>query len=572
MPAETIDREPVRWEKDSIPLVVTHDAEDLTPAQSAAAVAEVFAAWNAFSPVRVEQVTHSTTTNRLRYSDDERYFGPGVVAVTVLSYSSSGKAKGGSILLNQTEGRSFCFSANKNAASCGTGGWGLNPLYVGDVLSHEVGHLLGLAHSEVRDSSMVYLAMLGQHTPHADDMAGLRTLYGQSGWGSIRGVVRGGNSVPVFGAHVQAISASTGAVAGAAVSATDGTFVVGGLPPGHTYYLYVEPLRKVSVLTDPLASVQNDFCPGPWVGSFFETCGSAGKGHPQPVRVPSASIRDVGTVTIRCHLRVGEEYLLDKASLSGGTYSFTATPSKPGEAFVGVYPASTTLPTSFSLSTGHDDGLELDLSALAVPAGNPRLEIRLLTTGIGSALDFSVEIDGPHGTLTDPDRAVVAPFASPNLESGTFKPLFERRLLYPLHATAGLNVFSVRLKPRALTLLESSVALPSDAAFTLSDRPWLALVSIVSDVGAGDYLHYQNRVPTLSDNRTCLDAAYTRTVQANTVPASAINGGDDEAATQSASPACGSWEPPSSGGPGMGWPLLIGFLAALAALPRRRRL
>ena len=49
--------------------------------------------------------------------------------------------------------------------------------YLGDVLSHEMGHFLGLGHSEVFGSTMIFSVFKGQHTIHNDDIAGLDHLY-----------------------------------------------------------------------------------------------------------------------------------------------------------------------------------------------------------------------------------------------------------------------------------------------------------------------------------------------------------------------------------------------------------
>jgi hypothetical protein len=152
------------------------------------------------------------------------------------------------------------------------------------LLTHEMGHALGFSHSAVWSAMMYpYAPAPGTFTgarpttqqPDAalgeDDRSGLRVLYPDISnplySGSIRGRVLPANplSLPtaplgvtgVFGAHVVAIDAGSGAVAGAAIggwSCTgsgpaqfDGGYAINGLPVGHSYTVYAEPLDGVVV-------------------------------------------------------------------------------------------------------------------------------------------------------------------------------------------------------------------------------------------------------------------------------------------------------------------------------------
>jgi len=147
------------------------------------------------------------------------------------------------------------------------------------LLTHELGHFLGFSHSAVWSAMMFPFAPApGTFTgvrptaqqPDAplgdDDRTGLRTLYGDPNdavyVGSIQGRVLPANplSLPasppgvtgIFGAHVVAVDASSGAVIAGTLggwSCTapgpvqfDGSYLIDHLPVGRTYSIYAEPL------------------------------------------------------------------------------------------------------------------------------------------------------------------------------------------------------------------------------------------------------------------------------------------------------------------------------------------
>jgi len=163
------------------------------------------------------------------------------------------------------------------------------------VLTHELGHSLGFSHSAVWSAMMFPFApapgSISGVRPTAqqpdaplgeDDRTGLRVLYPDPAdtvhQGSIRGQIFPANPLAlpaappgvtgVFGTHVVAVDASSGAVAGATMggwSCTgagpaqfDGTYEIDGLAVGHSYTVYAEALNgavdpsQVSNATDSL--------------------------------------------------------------------------------------------------------------------------------------------------------------------------------------------------------------------------------------------------------------------------------------------------------------------------------
>jgi hypothetical protein len=119
------------------------------------------------------------------------------------------------------------------------------------VLTHEIGHLLGLDHSAMLNATMFPRIGQGVSTPRvisADDMAGVRTIYPTAAMGSISGTVRLTSNAVVYGAVVVALT-GTGQIVAHGVSDTRGNFVINGLEPG-TYRLYAEPMDSPYAFDD----------------------------------------------------------------------------------------------------------------------------------------------------------------------------------------------------------------------------------------------------------------------------------------------------------------------------------
>lgn len=174
------------------------------------------------------------------------------------------------------------------ATSRGQGAYDLESL-----LAHELGHWLGLGHSAVWSALMFpYSPSPGQFAgarptalqPDApladDDRTGIRTLYPDPAdtvnVGAISGRVvpanpfslatqpapsPGSSVTGIFGAHVVAVNADTGAVVAGAIqgwscSASsppaqfDGSFDIERLPIGENYVIYAEPLVNLAAPSD----------------------------------------------------------------------------------------------------------------------------------------------------------------------------------------------------------------------------------------------------------------------------------------------------------------------------------
>jgi hypothetical protein len=147
---------------------------------------------------------------------------------------------------------------------------------------HEIGHFSGLGHSALGETELVSgggrrvlsaeavmfpiaftAGSIAARTLKADDIAGISDLYPDGDFttndGSLSGrVTKDGQ--PIFGAHVVAFNASTGAMVGSFSLNAQGQFSIGGLSPG-AHVVRVEPIddADVSSFFDATQDVDIDF-------------------------------------------------------------------------------------------------------------------------------------------------------------------------------------------------------------------------------------------------------------------------------------------------------------------------
>tara|TARA_Y100000588_G_C14256520_1_gene925731 strand:+ start:69 stop:2573 length:2505 start_codon:yes stop_codon:yes gene_type:complete len=163
----------------------------------------------------------------------------GVIAFTRINWNDSGEMTDTDIVFNA---RDFRFSVGNPELGSGI-------LDLQGVLTHEVGHLLGLDHSalagdiEVRPTMYPYY-FGGEKTLAADDISGVSTLYPSAealNTGTILGKVTRRDGSGAFGVHVVAYKAGTEEFFASVLSGTsgsrlgpggDGQYEIRGLPPG----------------------------------------------------------------------------------------------------------------------------------------------------------------------------------------------------------------------------------------------------------------------------------------------------------------------------------------------------
>ncbi len=557
-PSVTTDGVKVHWSNSTVPIQINSQNSDLSTSSSYQIIKESMAAWNSYSPVFLKDTTSSS--NQIKFSSSPAYFGSGVLGVTLVNYSATtGTISNAQIILNQTAlftQRFFQFIEEPDQTDAFS-------VFLGDVVTHEVGHLLGLSHSEVLDSSMIYTVFKGQASIAADDISGLRAIYSSGSFGSISGVIKGGKDIPIFGAHVLAISLKNGKVSGSIFSKQDGSFSIKGLDLDDTYFIYVTPAKKISSLIESLASVQSNYCPGSYIGSFFEACSSGSAGKPQAIKLDVTNKnRDVGVVTIRCDLRVNSDYLKEKyINQSFGVYSFDDSSSITGDVFVGSFLDPDLSEVDFDDS--QYDQFNLNFDNFDTTIGDYYLDIKVVSESLGTSLDYEIVVSGPTPTQTY--HSTTDPI--------TDKKNLDQIIRFPMSNISALNVFTVVLKPKKISSSLLDDYFPSPDLFVSKRHGYLLTASVVKKIGNEYNLVGHKTQSTIFNNNSCLDAPFAYQVKANTLSQATIQEARSaQEEVEQAPTACGTIN--SSGGPKAGGNMLVGFMASflLFFLKTRKKL
>lgn len=111
-----------------------------------------------------------------------------------------------------------------------------------DVVVHELGHFLGLDHTSIRTSTMLFAVADEMQTPKNDDLLGIMSLYpaetGMStAFGALKGSVMDASDNAIFGAVVFALDARSLQIVASEITNPDGAFEFCALPPG-PYIIY----------------------------------------------------------------------------------------------------------------------------------------------------------------------------------------------------------------------------------------------------------------------------------------------------------------------------------------------
>ena len=188
--------------------------------------------WNKVQQDESNLIIFDTNTDGYTVSANA---GPSVIGITISTFYSSGSQVGriidADIIFNDD---AYKFTVDQPSDL------GQNLVNLQDVATHEIGHLLGLDHTYIEEATMWPYARTGQSTIHADDQAGVASIYPSESWEtdfkSINGTVREGTA-GLFGIYVTAYPQTAEAEEVAAITNSSGQFSIIGLDPSENYYL-----------------------------------------------------------------------------------------------------------------------------------------------------------------------------------------------------------------------------------------------------------------------------------------------------------------------------------------------
>jgi hypothetical protein len=518
----------IKWNNNSF--VIYHDSNYVLSGAGADSLDTILlnslTQWNSNSNLSLTRVNANgpvSNRNDLYYDTTSAYFGSipslsGVLAVTAVTFvTATGEIKETDIVINSAKN----FSNEKETTSPNN----LTSFYMGDILTHELGHAVGLGHGQVQDSSMVYSVYRGQHTVAEDDQAGIFSIYpNSSNKGSITGKIIGGSAkIGVFGAHVMAISTTDGKVVSSTISDSDGSFSIKGLALNDTYYLYNTPANLInefvpssSPLPEYYTSAKRNFCAtgSSYVGSFFQTCQNADQGFPQGIRLTtSEKIKNVGNVTIRCQLDVSSVYnsaktsFLDLNSSISGRDIEQVEDTAYGETIVGYF-------TSTQKNANSPDVFHVDLSNLDSYSGK-YLDVKIIGGNLFAPTRVDLVIENAAAVSMqsiyddgDSDTSIDLGIFKNSTTDQNLK--LDHHLKFPLSSTLSENNFTVTLTPYPLVfgmnLLGSNDNewfFPVSSDLMKSTSFYMMIISITN---ASDQIVLP-RAYSIVDNSTCSSEA-----------------------------------------------------------------
>lgn len=533
----------LRWSQSTIPLRILNNSKTINPATSQSIIQNAISQWNSSMSSQIQP--SNIGFSQIRFESDFSIYGSAVVGVTELNFSSNGIISSANIFLNE---ENYQFSTTP----------GFSGVFLGDVVTHELGHFLGLAHSEVLDSSMFYANFPGQSSVSSDDKAAVRSKY-SSGYGKIFGYVKGGGEIGILGVHVQAVASSTGEII-STFSNEDGYFEIGGLPLGETFYIYTSPMKNSATLPGYYANVQSEFCPGSFVGSFYSACGNEHNGIPQPI-TPTNTQRtiNIGVVSINCSLRTQDDYNFEKVQSVFdrlNIYNF-GDEGLHKKSYVGYFRRADLNVNTFSSA----DRLQVDVRDFVNTSGTPKyLRIQIVSQALGNPVEYSIAIRRNGSSVLG------SPLIKDTSADGVY--LMDSFLMTPLSNTQAANIFEIDVKAKRMPVEDFSLSIPDFVNFG-SPQHWPYLITLsIWDNGLSPLA---DTGVALSDNVACLDAPFAYSVdRAGVSSERSPDTQKDPVAAAAAS--CGTIGPPSDGGPGSSLPLVaLGFFIAMAASSMLKR-
>jgi hypothetical protein len=289
------------------------------------------------------------------------------------------------------------------------------------VITHELGHLLGLDHSPLAGSTMAPVPVRGDtslRTLAPDERAALHALYPTtSPRGSVVGVVRRADGSPVRGAHVVAEDLD-GQPAGAVLTDLEGRFDLAGLAPGD-YVLYAEPLFATAHLDARTRArgIETDFGT-----TFWGPSGQSSALQPATLRVSTGAATSARLLEVRAPGALQQVRLTPEVLVPGERVRLRAQGQglRGSLTFVLTAPLGAELPVSDPMS-----GLGVAHVTVDVPAhARPQLHSLRVVNAAGDCWVGGgvIEVRDPAPLVLDVSPRVLAPGAPVEVQGERLQP------------------------------------------------------------------------------------------------------------------------------------------------------
>lgn len=513
-------------------------------------------AWNANSPLRLSPIfssdfssISSTKVGTISYSNNPAIFGDGVLAVTKVSFNSvSGSINGADIIINDSYMNFSTFTSNPSLSANGFA-------YLGDVVTHEIGHLLGLGHTEMPGSTMLYSIFKNQFEPSTDEYIAVKDIYGNKAK-RLKGTVVGGKDTAIFGAHVMLISQKNGKVITSQYSDEEGKFEFSNIATDDTYFVSILPMRNQASLPSFYQNVNTNFCEGEFLPSIFTKCGARSKGRAQGINLSNHALSelDLGKLTVKCDLGLNGDYLYEKIQSSRKSVPFyNYYKFSLGESYIGLI-------YDEDIQNSKADSFHLDLKHYTA-GPNEYIKLNIMLESLLTALDFEIRIKN----LTT--ETISTHQSQSDLVTG--KKLIDQTIYIPLSSNSLENDFEVILTPKNLTSYQRGEIFAGPSGLNNEKKVYLLTTSLVQKSGAlYQSLELVDSYP-YEDNQSCLEGEVTYKATASRELANDTSQNKEESSAVS----CATIGPIDGSGGGSG-PLsfLMGFvLIIILSIPRFNR-
>ena len=458
-----------------------------------------------------------TSRNDAYFSDDPMFFnGSGVLAVTQITF----REKDGAILESDIVFKDITTSENlfRGIDFVTTQNDFYRP-YIGGIMTHELGHFLGLGHSQVLDATMFYVSRRGQHEAVEDDRAGMQELYGKKGnFGSIFGHVIGGSqgdTVGILGSHVKVVSMQKGRVVAGGYSNSDGSFSIPGLDLDDTYYLYVEPTKNAESIPRYYTTAKRDFCNNrsSYQGAFFQSCNGSEEGYPQGISLSSNQTnQNVGSISIQCGLDTPVDYRDGK----GGTFEIPVIDNGSlGNTFVGSF-------DYFEIQNQTPDVINIDLGDFNVPSGDYYLELKVISQDFYSKLKMDMRV--VSDSSDDAFSVTADSYDNPSLDIVARVPLDADPEENDFTVTLTPEKFSTYLATSSYARLGEGAFFPNGISFQENRTFYFFIANIARATSSGEYVPESFRQYNLAeDNGQCPEGKFAYSVEGNVLSESEVS-------------------------------------------------